>query len=140
MKIFFPLVLGLAVLGGCSSLPTSEHEADMVPAARVYTPSYLEAATSSSDGTIVFLRDWGFGGMGCTHDVYIDSVKVFGIRHSEQIAVHVQAGEHFIRIENNTALCPSITTSQATSLKAGSKQVYRIQLTGNGGLNLTRME
>jgi len=134
------LAFVLAMLSACSSLPTSEHDADPVPTDRVYAPSVLGAATAATDGSIVFLRDWGFGGMGCTHDVFIDSVKAFGIRHSEQITVHVPAGDHFIRIENNTTLCPSITTSQSTVLKAGTKQIYRIQLTGNGGLNLTRIE
>jgi hypothetical protein len=130
----------LAAFAGCSSLPTAEGEAAPVPPDRVYVARFVGPAEGAGEGTIVFLRDWGFGGMGCTHDVFIDSVKVFGIKDYERIAVHLAAGDHFIRIENNTALCPSITTSQSTVLKAGTKQVFRVQLTGNGGLNLTRME
>lgn len=137
---FTASAIALAMLGACSSMPTSEREAVPVPSERIYAPAFVGPATSPTDGAIVFLRDSGLRGMGCTHDVFIDSVRVFGIKHSEQITVHVPAGDHFVRIENNTSVCPRITTSQSTALKAGSTQIYRIQLPGNGGLNLTRIE
>lgn len=126
-------------VAGCSSIAVTEKDADSVPPSRIYADAMAGPAKAAGDGTILFLRDWGFGGGGCEHDVYLDATKVFGIRVNEQISIHAPSGPHSIRIENTSVICPTVIASQQTVLEAGSTQVYRIQLPGTGGLSLARL-
>lgn len=72
--------------------------------------------------------------------MYVDNVKVFAIRHGEQITIHVPAGQHFFRLETGGGLCPNIATSQETTIAPGARQTYRILLPSDGSLRLTRVE
>jgi hypothetical protein len=72
--------------------------------------------------------------------MYIDNVKVFAIRHGEQITVHLPAGRHFFRLETGGGLCPNIAASQETMLNAGQHEVWRILLPSDGSLRLTRLQ
>ena len=131
------VVLGLA---SCSTTPVTQQSASPVAVGRLYQSAYLGAATNASDATVVFLRDAGFFGAGCSHDMYVDNVKVFAIRHGEQITIHVPAGQHFFRLETGGGLCPNIATSQETTIAPGARQTYRFLLPSDGSLRLTRVE
>jgi hypothetical protein len=72
--------------------------------------------------------------------MYIDNVKAFSIRHGEQIAVHLPAGQHFFRLETGGGLCPNIAASQETTLNGGQREVWRILLPSDGSLRLTRLQ
>lgn len=133
-------VLATVALAGCSTTPVSTATASYVPGSRIYQPSYVGAAANSANGTVVFLRDAGFSGSGCSHDMYIDNVKIFAIRHGEQITVHLPAGHHFFRLETGGGLCPNIAASQETTLNAGQREVWRILLPSDGSLRLTRLQ
>ena len=133
--------VGLAFsFSGCSTTPVTQQSANAVPPERVYQASYSGAATTPSDATVVFLRDAGFSGGGCSHDLYIDNVKVFAIRQGEVFTAHVPAGQHFFRLETGGGLCPNISTSQETTIAAGVRQTYRILIPSDGNLRLTRIE
>jgi hypothetical protein len=135
------LSLGMALsITACSTDPVTEQSASPVPSERIYQPSYAGGAVSSSDATVIFLRDSGVFGSGCNHDVYIDNVKVFTIRQGEKIATHVSSGQHFFRLETGVGLCPNVAASQETTIQGGAKQVYRILLPSDGSLRLTRIE
>lgn len=125
---------------GCSTTPVSTQSAGPVPADRIYQSSYVGSATDAGHGTVVFLRDSGFSGGGCSHDMYVDNVKVFAIRQGEQITVHLPAGQHFLRLETGGGLCPNIAASQETTLAAGAQQMCRILLPSDGSLRLTRIQ
>jgi hypothetical protein len=140
MKLSASSILLLLALGGCSTTPVTQQSALPIAMDRVYQPSYMGAASASSDATVVFLRDAGFSGGGCSHDMFIDNVKVFAIRHGEQITIHVPAGQHFFRLETGGGLCPNIAASQETTLAPGARQTYRILLPSDGSLRLTRVE
>lgn len=135
-----PIFVMFALASGCSTTPVSQQSAAYVPPDRIYQPSYVGPAGGPEDGTVVFLRDAGFVGSGCSHDMYVDNVKVFAIRHGEQITIHVPAGRHFFRLETGGGLCPNIAASQETTLLAGQKEVYRILLPSDGNLRLTRLQ
>lgn len=134
------LFLVAGALAGCSTTPISTATAAYVPSSRIYHPSYIGAAKSSRDGTVIFLRDAGLFGSGCSHDMYIDNVKVFAIRHAEQITIHLPAGRHFFRLETGGGLCPNIAESQETTLEAGQREVWRILIPSTGSLHLTRLQ
>ena len=130
----------LLALTGCSTTPVTSQSALPIVMDRVYQPTYMGPASLGSDATVVFQRDAGFSGAGCSHDMYIDNVKVFAIRHGEQITIHLPAGQHYFRLETGGGLCPNIAASQETTLAAGSREVFRILLPSDGSLRLTRVE
>jgi len=140
MRTHLLLAIAATFVAGCSTTAVSEHNAQMVPAERIYAQAFMGPAVSPTDGSVLFLRDEGFGGAGCTHDIYVDAVKVVGLRHGEQATIHVPAGRHFIRMVVSTAICPDITVSQETDIQASKRQVYRILLPIDGTLRLTRIE
>ena len=141
MKFFaLPIAAVMALAAGCSTTPVSRQTAASVPPDRIYQPSYVGSAVSPTDATVLFLRDAGFSGAGCSHDMFVDNVKVFAIRHAEQITIHIPAGQHFFRLETGGGLCPNIAASQQTTIAAGEHQVFRILLPSDGSLRLTRME
>jgi len=130
----------LALTSACSTTPVTQQSAAPVPADRIYQKSYVGVASGTDQATVVFLRDSGFLGGGCSHDLYIDNVKVFAIRQGEQITTHVPAGQHFFRLETGGGLCPNIAASQETTIAPGARQTYRILLPSDGSLRLTRIE
>jgi len=140
MRIQTIMAMGALVLTACSTTPVTQQSASSVDPDRIYQRSYVGPAISAGDATVVFLRDEGFSGAGCSHDLYVDNVKVFAIRHGEQITIHVPAGQHFFRLETGGGLCPNIAASQETTLAPGARQVYRILLPSDGSLRLTRIE
>ncbi len=129
----------VAMLAACSTTQVTQSQAKEVPQDRVYAPEYL-LETSEKSAQVVFLRDAGFSGSGCSHDLFVNNVKVAAIRHAEGITVHLQPGDYFFRLETGGGLCPNISTSQNASLAAGARQVYRILLPSDGSLRLTRTE
>ncbi|MBA3998713.1 MAG: hypothetical protein C0466_16325 [Candidatus Accumulibacter sp.] len=136
-------LIGIAaalLVSACSTTPVTQQSAAPVPADRIYQTDYISTASAASDATVVFLRDSGFSGGGCSHDLYVDSKKVFAIRQGEQIAIHVPAGPRVFRLETGGGLCPNISMSQETTIAAGARQVYRILLPSDGSLRLTRIE
>jgi hypothetical protein len=140
MKITVASFTLLLLLAGCSTTPVTSQSALPIAMDRVYQPSYMGPASSGSDATVVFQRDAGFSGAGCSHDMYIDNVKVFAIRHGEQITIHLPAGQHFFRLETGGGLCPNIAASQETTLAPGAREAFRILLPSDGSLRLTRVE
>ena len=141
MKFFaLPMVAAMLLAAGCSTTPVSRQTAASVPPDRIYQQSYVGSATSPTDATVLFLRDAGLSGSGCSHDMFVDNIKVFAIRHAEQITIHMPAGQHFFRLETGGGLCPNIAASQQTTIAAGEHQVFRILLPSDGSLRLTRME
>ena len=138
-SILFAAAL-VGTLSACSTAPVTPQSAIAVPSARIYQPSYVGGAVAPSDATVVFLRDSGFFGSGCSHDIYVDNVKVFAIRAGEQQTIHVPAGTHFYRLETGGGICPNIAASQESAIAAGARQVYRILLPSDGSLRLTRVE
>lgn len=140
LRSIFLAVAMASTLAACSTNPVTVQSAAAVPSARIYQPAYVGAAIAPSDATVVFLRDSGFSGSGCSYDMYVDNVKVFAIRSGEQITIHVPAGRHFYRLETGGGLCPNVATSQESVIEAGGRQVYRALLPSDFSLRLTRME
>jgi len=135
------LIPFLAALASCSTTPVSQDTARNIPPDRIYDTSYVGPAVKTDiDSTLLFLRDSGFFGSGCTHDIYIDNLKIFAIRQGEQMTIHVPSGKHFIRLETGGGICPNIATSQNIDIQPGFRETYRILLPSDGSLRLTRIE
>ncbi len=140
MRILFA-GLAMAMLLGCSTTPITEQTAKVVPAERIYQPSMVQGQRPQdpAKSAVVFLRDSGMFGSGCSHDMYVNNVKVFSIRQGEFVRLSLNPGSYFFRLETGAGLCPNIATSQNTELKAGGEEAYRILLPSDGNLRLTRV-
>lgn len=134
--------LALAILAGCSTSPVTEATAKPVPAERIYKPSMTESQEGgpSSSASVTFLRDSGYYGSACSHDMFVNNVKAFSIRQGEFIRLNLPAGSYFFRLETGGGMCPNIATSQSTDLKPGASESYRILLPSDGSLRLTRIK
>jgi hypothetical protein len=135
-------ILALIALAGCSTSPVTEQTAKRIPSERIYQASMVDGnSTVKSDlATVTFLRDSGFYGSGCSHDVFVNNVKAFSISQGEFIRLTLPSGSYFFRLETGSGICPDIATSQSSDLKPGAVEAYRILLPSDGSLRLTRIQ
>ena len=73
-------------LFGCSTVPVSTENAKQLPPTRIYQHQYF-TRTSNEQAKVVFLRDSGYLGAGCSHDIFVNDAKIFSIRHNEQATI-----------------------------------------------------
>ncbi|POA88058.1 hypothetical protein [Pseudomonas protegens] len=134
--------VALVLLAGCSTSPVTEQTAKPIPADRVYQPSMIAVPGNevTSGATVTFLRDSGYYGSACSHDMFVNNVKAFAIRQGEFVRLALPAGSYFFRLETGAGLCPNIATSQSSELKPGANEAYRILLPSDGNLRLTRIK
>ncbi|WP_312963906.1 hypothetical protein [Stutzerimonas nitrititolerans] len=132
------ILLSILVLAGCSTSPVSEGEAKPIPRDRIYASDIVGPAAGGR-AEVVFLRDSGYFGSGCSHDLYVNNRKAFAIRQGEGVTLSLEPGSYFFRLETGGGLCPNIATSQDLELKSGSSAAYRILLPSDGSLRLTRI-
>jgi len=134
--------LALIALAGCSTSPVTEQTGKRIPSERIYQASMVDGDSTVKPGmaTVTFLRDSGFYGSGCSHDVFVNNVKAFSIRQGEFARLTLPAGSYFFRLETGSGLCPDIATSQNSDLKPGAAEAYRILLPSDGSLRLTRIQ
>lgn len=134
--IFLGLVLGLF---GCSTVPVVSNTAKPIPNERVYNQDYLKKQTPEQ-AKVTFLRDKGFLGSGCTHDIYVNNEKAFSIRSNEIATIYLEPKYYIFRLETGGGMCPNIATSQETEVKSGAEIEYRILIPSDFNLRLTRMK
>ena len=79
---------------------------------------------------IVFVRDTGLLGSGCTFDVLVDGEVVGQVKAGETVIKLVSSGKHRVGIDNATALCPNVKMSKVVEV-AGEPVVLRIGTTSN---------
>ena len=131
--------LVMSFLSGCSTSPVTEITGKTLLEARIYEKSYIAPeSVQLNKATVLFLRDSGFVGSACSHDIYVNDVKVFSIRQGEKIKLALDPGRYLFRLESGGA-CPSVAVSQSTKLESGDNEVYRILIPSDFSLRLTRM-
>ncbi len=136
-QIFFALTI--LMLAGCSTTPVDLTTAKKIPDERIYDTT-MTSQNDERNTSITFLRDAGYLGSGCSHEVFVDNNKLFAIRAGEVIKVFLKEGEHFIRLETGHGLCPNISISQDVRMVKGKDQEYRILLPSDGSLRLSRIK
>ena len=71
-KLLFIGILSILFVG-CSTSPVNSNQTAMVPESRMVDSDYF--TRKSEDQTkVTFLRDKGFLGSGCTHDIYANNL------------------------------------------------------------------
>src|SRR5262249_44009511 len=78
--------------------------------------------------TITFLRDAGFLGSGCTHEIRVDDKAAFAIRAGEYQTLHLSPGQHEFGLLVYGAGCPQHTTSHVAFLRENADATYRITI------------
>lgn len=135
LKALFAL-LPLIGLISCSTVPVTDQNSKLVPMDRIYKAEYFKPKDDS--GRVEILRDKGFFGAGCTHDIYINNEKIFAIRSNEHATVYLKPDSYIFRLETG-GMCPNIATSQDAELKPNGFLQYRISLPSDGSLRLVRL-
>jgi hypothetical protein len=79
---------------------------------------------------IVFVRDTGFLGSGCTLDVLVDGDVVGQVKAGETVTKLVSSGKHRVGIANATVFCPNVKMSKVVEV-TGEPVVLRIGIMSN---------
>ena len=137
MRLILTL-LGMCIITGCSTTPVRFEVANPIPQERVYAAKLIEPSPEKE--TVKFVRDLGFTGSGCTHTIFIDNDKAFAIRAGEAIAINLKPGNHFFRLDLGAGICPNESYSQSTYLTKGGPQTYRVSISSNFNIMLTRIQ
>lgn len=130
------VALSLLALAACSTTPIAVDQA-RAPT-RVMAPELLKAMPGT--GTLVILRDRGLSGSGCLHTVAIDGRPVAVLDNGEGVTFHLPAGQHLLNVESGRALCPNVAMSAEPNIVAGGHVIYRISLSADNALRLTRTQ
>lgn len=140
MKNCIILVL-IILVTACSTRQIIEQQASEVPLDRIYDKQYVNLETiTSDDSAITIIRDSGFYGMACTHTMFLNNEKVFGIREGEYITLILSPGEYYLRLESGAGACLSVSLSQNAKIDVGEHEKYRISISSTSQINLSRIE
>jgi hypothetical protein len=104
----------------------------------IVTASCLVAACSTtpidypklSGPNIIFARDSGLVGSGCTYIAIIDGEEVAKLRPSQTASKAVTPGKHRVAIDNDSAMCPNVRMNKVVEV-ANEPVVLRIAVTSN---------
>jgi len=133
-------LIGLSVtLNGCSTVPVTAETAKLIAPERIYQKDVF-SRQDEDQAQVIFLRDKGFTGSGCSHDIYVNNVKIFSIRSNEKASIYLKPDYYIFRLETGGGMCPNIATSQEAELKPKSMAEYRILLPSDMNLRLTRIK
>jgi hypothetical protein len=132
------LALLAIMISGCSTTPIKLEAAKPIPPEHIYNKSYLNHKEGNE--YIHIIRDQGFTGSACSHTIFIDNDKAFDIQPGQAISVSLEPGNHFFRLDLGAGLCPNESYSQATYLALGEPQTFRISISSNMNIMLTRIK
>ena len=136
---FLVVIALMSGLTACSSVPVNTENAEFVPEKRIYKAEMF-TKNQKDASRVTFLRDSGYFGSGCSHDMYINNQKVFAIRQSEQATVYLKPDFYIFRLETGGGLCPNIAISQEIDLKPNVEAKYRILMASDMMLRFIRLQ
>jgi len=137
-KLIFMGILSI-LFTGCSTSPVNSNQTAMIPESRMLDSGYFKR--KSEDQTkVTFLRDKGFLGSACTHDIYANNIKIFSIRSNEKAVIYLKPDYYIFRLETGGGMCPNIATSQEAEMKPNAEVEYRILVPSDFNLRLTRIK
>jgi hypothetical protein len=138
MKPSLTLIILSLSIAACSTTPINYGSADPVPSEHIYDSKYL--VQDADQEAVNFVRDKGFTGSACTHTVHIDNNRAFDIRQGQGITIYLEPGNHFFRLDLGAGMCPNESHSESTFIKLGEPQTFRISISSNFNIMLTRIE
>ncbi|MCH7315506.1 hypothetical protein [Acinetobacter sp. ANC 3882] len=140
MKFLAVLSL-ITILSACATTPTTSESANVVPPQRIYQQSYFTKSEGTLEAKVVFFRDKGLTGFGCSYDLYINNQKSFSLKQNEQATIFLKPDSYIFRLETSkNNLCPSIVDSQEANIKSNAELEYRISLPSDANARLVRIK
>ncbi|OOF70022.1 hypothetical protein BKG91_03475 [Rodentibacter caecimuris] len=121
-KLILSILVGI-LLTGCSTTPITENTGKQVPKERVYDLTLTTPAKNTAK--VVILRDSGFTGSGCSHDIFVDKTKAVSLKQGEYANLYVSYGEHVLRLKSGAGLCPNIEDTDSFTAKENQTLKYR---------------
>ena len=137
LKVFMAIAVVL-ILTGCSTTPISFDKAIPVPHNKIYDKSFI--SSDKEKEKIMIIRDQGLFGSGCTHTIFINNKKSFDLGYGQALMVALEPGNHVLRLESGVGICPDTSISESTYLKLGEPQTFRVSISSNGQIMLSRIE
>jgi hypothetical protein len=139
-KIFLlpSFLIAILISTGCSTTQVTFNKAKPVDSEKIYDKSFLNP--DENNEKISVIRDQGFLGSACTHTIFINNKKVFDIEKGQAIMVSIEPGNHVLRLESGVGICPDTSLSESTFLKIGEPQTFRISISSNGQIMLSRIK
>ena len=128
----------IALLAACSTDAVTRESAQPVSPNRIYRADMLEPRLGSA--SVLFLRDSGMLGAGCTHDISVNGQKAFSIGAAEFAELRLAPGKYLFTLETGRGICPNVAASQTSELAEGAAETYRILTPSTGGVRLTRVK
>lgn len=84
---------------------------------------------------IVFKRDTGFMGAGCTHRVFLNGEPVADLRVAQAVSVYVKPAIYIVGVRS-TGICGGGDSELEIDLKDGRPRTYRISSDQGGSLRI----
>lgn len=128
--------IAISTLMGCATVQVPTAEAVPVPASRIYVAELV----SATDANATFVRDSGIMGIGCTHDLYVGSVRVLSLEAGERATLKLPLGTHVMRVESPASYCATNTKYLTSTFAVGVPQVFRIYFDVNQVKHFARIQ
>lgn len=132
------LSISAVLLSACSTTPVTKKTATRVPSSRIYAPKLTQPRNEAS-ATVAFFRDAGYLGSACTHTIYVNNKRAFGIDPAEYLTLYLKPGNYLFLLKSGGGMCPNVAISQSTNLSSGDSQRYRILIPSNAIIHMTRV-
>jgi hypothetical protein len=138
---FLAVITLITALSACATTPTTIESANVVPPQRIYQQTYFTEHKNSIEAKVVFFRDKGLTGFGCSYDLYINNQKSFSLKQNEQATIFLKPDSYIFRLETSkNSLCPTIVDSQEANIKSNAELEYRVSLPSDANARLVRIK
>jgi len=138
---FLAVIALITALSACATTPTTIESANVVPPQRIYQHTYFTEHKNSIEAKVVFFRDKGLTGFGCSYDLYINNQKSFSLKQNEQATIFLKPDSYIFRLETSkNSLCPTIVDSQEANIKSNTELEYRVSLPSDANARLVRIK
>jgi len=140
MKVRSGLIATLVMLCGCTTTPIDSSKTTRLPAEQLLKPELVakRASEPTTQVPVLFIRDAGFYGGGCLHEIYINDEPVLKLGTSESIQLYLPVGRTRFRNEIGGIVCPIFSTAAETDLK--DKDLLTVRTGTNEGRPFIRLE
>ncbi len=125
-------------LAGCSTTALRTGHERTIPAEHIFITEYTHPKPNHV--SVMFTRDSGLLGSGCSAAVFINKDKAFKLDHSQSLTIYLPPGNHFFSAGMNGGLCGSDIKSDSVTLDPGRGIEYRISMSISNVLTLTRVK
>ncbi len=116
------------------------HSAIGVAALALTACSTLPASVPQVSGpAIVVVRDEGFLGAACTHDISINGQLVAKLGAGQSFSKPVADGKYRVSVYSSTLLCPGVRLDRLVDV-AGKPAVLRIGVASNAQIMFDQIE